>query len=1098
MGFLLLFVLGSFRAAALDPNQSIFQYNCQTWKRQNGLPANGVNAIAQTQDGYLWLGTAVGLVRFDGSEFKLVDVGHQSQIRSSIITGLSSSRHGGLWFGLERSAFGFCDGKEISFRGKEEWGGLGQNVHSVLETSDGAAWVAAETQSGRLTKDNVYETFPGIDTSDVTSICEGPHGRIWLGTSYRGLYYMQNGTLNKFPDTALDGRIIRALVEDNRGKIWVGTELGLLCYDSNSKRVPLPYPWYETRALLIDRHGVVWAGTSGGGLVRFLNDAPGTQFRQTDGLADDFVTALAEDQEGSVWVGTRNGLSQFSNVKIPTIGKTEGLTADVNISVSPSHNGGLWVATSGGINYFDGQGHSYSTNAGLKNPYVKQVFEAKNGDVYLINGSMDIEVFSHGNVVARYPNMVWPTAMAEDAQGVIVAASDLYRVGTNYFTPYTFTNDQRPSMSWVFNMVTSRDGSIWIASSDGICQVKNGTSTLWTKNEGLSDSKAICICEDRDGIVWAGLESGMARIKNGQIRNISRQNGLFDNIIYSIVPDDYGSLWVASGRGFFRVRRQSLNDFADGKTDHVECMAYDGLDAVKTFERNQQEPSGCKTLDGRIWFPTAQGVAMIDPTNITTNLVPPPVYVHMVLANGRELKVATNAIVRPGKGELEFHYAGLSYIAPQKIQYRYKLEGYDKDYVQAGTRRSAFYTNLKPGKYHFHVQACNADGVWGATGALFSVELLPHFYQTAWFITLMGISVVLVLLGIYGWRVRRLRWKQKQLQAAHDLLENKVKERTTELAESNISLKNEVEERKRAQSEVERIHHQLVDASRLAGQAEVASSVLHNVGNVLNSVNVSTTLIGERLQKMRLPNLAKAVQLMKDHATDLGRFLTADERGSRLPEYLQELAVHLKNEQSEMLAEIHGLGHNVEHIKEIVAMQQNYAKVSGTEEKVEVSELLESALKMHSGAYLRHSVKVMREYEVVPTIIVDRHKVLQILINILQNAKYACDEGGQPEKKVIVRVKRHGQDRVLMEIADNGIGIPQQNLTRIFSHGFTTRKNGHGFGLHSAALAAKEMGGSLTALSEGVSKGAAFILELPLQLKGKKPVVESPELASAI
>jgi C4-dicarboxylate-specific signal transduction histidine kinase len=436
--------------------------------------------------------------------------------------------------------------------------------------------------------------------------------------------------------------------------------------------------------------------------------------------------------------------------------------------------------------------------------------------------------------------------------------------------------------------------------------------------------------------------------------------------------------------------------------------------------------------------------------------------------------------VRPGIGDLEFHYAGLSYISPQKIQFRYKLDGYDKEYVSVGTRRSAFYTNLKPGRYRFHVQACNADGVWGNAGASFAVELLPHFYQTAWFLTVMGVLVVLALFGIYGWRVQLLQHKQKLLQESNDLLETKVNERTTELAASNATLKGEIEERKRVEREVERIHRQLVDASRLAGQAEVASSVLHNVGNVLNSVNVSTTLIAERLQKMRLTNLSKAVQLIQEHSDNLGHFLTADEKGRRLPQYLQELARHLGSEQTDLLAELGGLAHNVEHIKEIVAMQQTYAKVSGAVEKVTVSELVESAIKMHNAAYQRHSIHIVREYETVPTIMVDRHKVLQILINIFQNAKYACDEGGQPEKKVVVQIQLRGADRVAIEITDNGIGILPENLTRIFSHGFTTRKNGHGFGLHSAALAAKQMGGTLAAHSEGKRKGATFVLDLPL------------------
>jgi C4-dicarboxylate-specific signal transduction histidine kinase len=475
------------------------------------------------------------------------------------------------------------------------------------------------------------------------------------------------------------------------------------------------------------------------------------------------------------------------------------------------------------------------------------------------------------------------------------------------------------------------------------------------------------------------------------------------------------------------------------------------------------------------------------------------VHIRTVRINGKEMDVTAERVVAPpGKGELQFHYAGLSYITPQKVQYRYKLDGYDKDWVPADTRRSAFYTNLKPGSYGFEVQACNADGVWGATATGFTVELLPHYYQTVWFVVLAGLLGIVALIGISGWRLKRLRRKQKRLQAAHDQLEAKVRERTAELAESNSSLKGEIEERKRAELEVEQIHRQLVDASRLAGQAEVASSVLHNVGNVLNSVNVSTTLVSERLQKLRLSNLAKAAQLLQEHSRDLAAFLTSDERGSRLPEYLLELSQHLRIEQQDMLAEVTSLAQNVEHIKEIVTLQQNYARVSGTKEKVEAAELMESALKMHASAYARHSVRLVREYDFVPTIIVDRHKVLQILINILQNAKYACDEAGHTGEKVIVRIKPLGEDRVIFEITDSGVGILPQNLTRIFSHGFTTRKNGHGFGLHSSALAAKEMGGSLMAHSEGAGKGATFTLELPLTSRNGKSAQLSPPLANAI
>jgi ligand-binding sensor domain-containing protein/signal transduction histidine kinase len=1110
-----IYFLASFSVSALNPNKSLFQYNCRSWARQNGLPANGVLAICQTPDGYLWLGTPRGLARFDGSEFKLFDMAHLPQVKSTIFTSLANARGGGLWFGLERGSFGRFDGRDFSLMGKSAWGGESLLVQSVLETKDGQLWIAAETMAARLNvKSNDFQfilnSSEGPDRYNVSAMCQDSRGRVWLGTAERGLYYWESGTLKKFPDAKLDELNIRSVVEDKQGQIWVGTERGLLCYDSNfKKQTPIPFPWYETRVLLVDRQGVLWIGTSSGGLCRYFNGAL-SQLRKTDGLADDFVSALAEDNEGSLWVGTRNGLSQINDVKIPTFGKQEGFTADVDVGVYPSSKGGFWVATGEGFIYYDGYAHSYSNNVGLANSYLLRVFEAKNGDLYLVNGSRDVEVFSDGKVVARYPNSAWPTAMAEDAQSVVASVSgDLYRVGTNFFKPYTFASGDKPPMNWIHSMSSSRDGSIWVAGDTGICRVNGETFKLWTTKDGLPNSKVIWVCEDADGILWAGLETGLARLKDGKIRIITQEDGLFDNIINAIVADDHGQLWMDSGRGFFSVSRKDLNDFADGKVSHVKSTGYDGLDAIKSSEKYQQKPSGCKTPDGKIWFPTAQGVIMIDPTNIVANAVPPIVHIHQVLANGEELDSKKNASVPPGKGNIEFHYAGLSYIAPMKIQYRYQLRGFDKDWVDAGTRRAAFYTNLKPGDYEFEVQACIEDGVWNGAGAQFAVTLLPHYYQTVWFYLLCGVSVCAVLGTIYSWRTAHLRHKQVALQKSRDLLEMKVAERTAALAEANGSLKsevekrelevqrriktqaelenrkleleNEIEERERMQLEIERIHKQLVDASRTAGQAEVASSVLHNVGNVLNSVNVSTNLIKDHLRGLRSSNLEKAAHMIEQNSNNLGSFFSTDAKGRQLPNYLIELSRHLRQEQDYLLGEVNGLVHNVEHINEIVAMQQNYAKVSGVLEIVDASELLENALKMNSGALQRHSVNVVREYEDVQPLTVDKHRMLQILVNVIRNAKYACDEGGQPEKIITVRIKRNGNDRVRIEIADTGIGIAPENLTRIFSHGFTTRKEGHGFGLHSAALAAKEMAGTLTVHSDGLGKGASFTLDLPIK-----------------
>ena len=262
--------------------------------------------------------------------------------------------------------------------------------------------------------------------------------------------------------------------------------------------------------------------------------------------------------------------------------------------------------------------------------------------------------------------------------------------------------------------------------------------------------------------------------------------------------------------------------------------------------------------------------------------------------------------------------------------------------------------------------------------------------------------------------------------------------------------------------------------------AEVATSVLHNVGNVLNSVNVSSSLIANKVRNSKVVNLAKIVSLLQAHEKDFGSFFNENPKGKQLPGYLSELAAHLTQEQEDILREVGSLVENIIHIKEIVAMQQNYAKSSGILESLKAADLVEDALRMNLGAMNRHQVKVERDFADTAPILTEKHKVLQILVNLIRNAKYACDDSGRQDKQISLRV-RNGDGRVKISVVDNGIGIPAENLTRIFNHGFTTRKDGHGFGLHSGANAAKELGGELVAFSEGTGRGSTFTLELPAQ-----------------
>jgi len=307
--------------------------------------------------------------------------------------------------------------------------------------------------------------------------------------------------------------------------------------------------------------------------------------------------------------------------------------------------------------------------------------------------------------------------------------------------------------------------------------------------------------------------------------------------------------------------------------------------------------------------------------------------------------------------------------------------------------------------------------------------------------------------------------------------------RIFERTRAQSALEAEIAERTEAERKTESLNKQLIEAARQAGMAEVATSVLHNVGNVLNSVNVSSTAVMERVRNSKVANLAKLAGLVREHRQDLAAFLASDPKGKQVPDYLAALAAHLTDEQTGILEELQSLNAHIGHIKEIVAMQQNYSKVWGIRETLPIVEMVEDALRLNAAAAARNSIQVVRDYADVPPVLVEKHKLLQILVNLIRNARQALDESGHPGKRLTIRVGRNGDDAVQIAVVDNGVGISPENLTRIFGHGFTTRRDGHGFGLHSSALAARELGGSLTAHSDGPGQGATFTLELPVKRK---------------
>ena len=1104
------------RAFALVPGRALHHYNCFSWTYQNGLPVRNVRALAQTPEGYLWLGTEKGLIRFDGVKFEFAGVPHGPGLRSTTVQFLRPSRAGGLWLGLQGSSFGHWSPGGSWVLHRHPTAGTRWDVKCLLETEQGQLWVGGEqTTQGRVDPLALEDVFPNPETAPfVNSLLRDSRGRVWMGTTDEGLIYWEAGQCKRFSEPSLEMRIVHALAEDQAGRLWLGTQQGVLCYDAGMQRVDMPFPGHEARCILVDRHGVVWVGTTGNGLVRWSEGKLDT-LRKADGLSSDDVLALAEDREGSLWIGTQAGLSQLADVKFPALASRDGFGTDSPLSVSASPRGGLWVASGDSVTYWhEGQGLRHSTNEGLFSGWAKRVHEARNGDVFVTFASPHVDVLSEGRLAVRHPTGGMPVALVEDERGMVVSvAGEIHRIARDSFVPYEFAGGIKPELYWVLNLAPSAKGGFWVASANGLFHVRDDTFRRWGLEEGLTDLNVHAVGEDADGTVWVGLCNGISRLKSGRLQTLQVPDGLPDADISALVPDQGDGLWVDSKSRLYRLSKQDVAAVLDGRKARVDCATFDGPDSVMPSDKSGIEASGCRTLDGRIWFPSSRGVVMVDPAAVPTNSIPPTVRIRSLQANGQDLPAARRVVVPPGRRDLEVAYSALTFIAPNRVRFRYRLEGYDPDWVEARDRRLAYYANLKPGHYRFQVTAANADGVWNDQGESLEVVLQPHYHETLLFRLGAGAFVVAVLASAYTRRVRRLQVRQQALQEAQTALEATVSERTaslqaevavrlraqTDLERQKEALEKEIEERKRFELEVERVHRELLHASHQAGQAEVASSVLHNVGNILNSANVSTSLLASGIHDLRLNNLTRAVDLLREHEHDLVPFLSADERGRRLPKYLESLSRHLADKRTALLQEANELVQSIDHLKEVVASQQTYARRAGLLETLDLREILEQALRMQASAFSRHTVKLVRDYQEVPRVPGYLHKVLQILVNLLMNALRACQDGTPVAPEVTVRLYPSSDHRVRIEVIDNGIGIAPETFARLFRHGFTTRKDGHGFGLHSAALAATEMGGSLTAQSEGPGLGARFVLELPMAQAAQGTAKDArPELTDTL
>jgi ligand-binding sensor domain-containing protein/two-component sensor histidine kinase len=766
------FLLASSQLAALSPQKTLSQYTRSVWTQAQGLPQDTVRAMAQTQDGYLWLGTDDGLARFDGYEF-LTITKESGQLPSNSINALRASRDGGLWIGTPGGLTHYSNGRFKTFTQKD---GLPHSgVGYILEDHTGAIWMESGGALARL-ENGRFTSFPKeklTPISGVQVIYEDHRNRLWVG-GFGGLARRNGESFEPvLGPKELRSQIVTAIVENARG-LWLGGNQGIVLMRDGA-----PFEYFNTgdgipnnlvRALLSDRAGNLWLGTNGG-----LSRWEGGRFvtlpvDRTD--EEDWVRSLFEDREGDLWVGMNSALNRFRDGNFSVYGRSEGLPSDQPTAVHQDRSGEIWVGfhDAGLVAFHGGDYRHYTKANGLASDEIFAIRDARNGDLFVTTrggiSRMHRGHFSSDEVPDPLGRTVVYDVLEDSREDLWAAtASGVYRKKNGAWQ--AVLRSASATSAHTISLTETADGNVWAGTfSNGLwivhdTRAPHAQPRLFTAADGLPSGEIRALFQDSAGTLWIGtFGGGLAAYRDGVFHRYSAANGLLSDNISNIQDDLAGNLWLSTTRGICRVSKQQLADLTAGKIKSLTPRNYgieDGLRSSQCAPAYPASAGGTRTRNGQLWFPTGRGLAMFDtrnPADSAQETITPLTHVVDLQVDGQTVTPWGSMRLRPGTSRIQFRYAGVHLAAPERIRYSTKLEGLDSDWMPAGTRRTVNYTLLPHGQYRFGVRAELPEG--GFTESQVAFEILPHLYERAWFFWACGILVVGTAYGMHQLRLRQI------------------------------------------------------------------------------------------------------------------------------------------------------------------------------------------------------------------------------------------------------------------------------------------------------------------------------------------------------